>query len=345
MNTHTQSEPRPRLKLLLVGVEEPGWDLGRAEEASLMVCATVDEAIELLSGSETPSALVMGPTLLDGRGLEVAGALETTRQRIPLLILHPLADGFVPDGYRPSHYLRFCSELLSLAELERQAAVAVRQINAMPALPLMRSVDYVFLAVALSLSVNLKLHFRSGGQLQVKIIGGDVWSCFGDRTEGMAAFLEHFLQVPDSVEAKPIQVVPSQRLVKHPGRDFLTTAVAEHARILEEPGTQPVDVPRASSSEPPRSAEPSGASKTQPVPTTRDESPAPPSAPPAPSAPSASPPANAYQLLFNQGMEAALARRYSDAARLFEQALEEKPGDSKAQFNLERMRKQLGGGA
>ena len=60
----------------------------------------------------------------------------------------------------------------------------------------------------------------------------------------------------------------------------------------------------------------------------------------APAAPAAPPavPGDGFDECLARGLEAALARAYDGAIEAFEQALEIRPGDSRAQFNLERIR-------
>jgi len=292
-------------------------------------CPSVEAALATLLAGPAPTALCFDPAEEEGRGLGLLEALETLSLRIPVLLPLPARENRAKI-FALSPYVEWLPRPASTRLIRETAKRVVDSLEGEAKGKLFRTSDYLQLAVLFGLSVRMYLRFQQASEVQINVVGGDVWSAFSGVLEGEAALRAQFLDTPESVEVAPIKVLPKHRQILASGVDFLLRCGERASRRSVERST--VDLTPAEKSTPSHDG-------TQPVdvqvvreirtrlaageePDQIDD----------------------FEELFAGGIRAALARSYEEAAASFRKALEIRPHDRRAQMNLARVLKTLGQG-
>lgn len=258
--------------------------------------------------SRSPRVVVFGPDLANGEGYAIFAGLESRDLRIPVLVEARLPEALSPVGVE-SAFLHWVEPGNSSEQWFAQVLQAIESAENADLGPMFSVYDLLRLAVGLGHSTALAVGTRVG-EIRLEIVGGDVWSAESGRRNGLEALVEFLLESPLSIDTVALRSVPSQRPLKTPGAATLRRALA----LLNDRdiGTSPIQVVDLRATR--------GAAQ----PLARDPS------------PTASP--ELFDEALAAGISAALARDFPRAIGCFERALEMRPNDPRALYNLGRVK-------
>ncbi len=280
---------------------------------------TVGSASRSLISDEPPFAVLTDLQHLDCSGIELLGVLESQAIRIPVLILVPATQSARIDQDHP--FLTFLPHF-SPAEIAAVVATAAERAAAAPEGPMFRILDYLRLAIELKQSVALRLRFGADAELRIEVLGGDLWNVYAGTETGFRVLSRLALAAPKRVRASHVHAVPTERQIYKAPDEVLRHLSLGVGVELPELGTsgretQPIDfvdfIPRREGDEArvSRSGDQDGSSPASD---------------------------DGYSVAVANGIDAALRRDFVEAIKAFEKALETRPNDPQAQYNLDRIR-------
>lgn len=299
---------------------------------------TFDTYASLLKdvGDRPPATVVLAEAGPQNPGLlDLLVQLDSAKDAVPCIAVMP--DGSGPDlPVEPSRSLRLMNRRDALLEL-----LALNQGVLTPAMPRRLAVDYLLLAILCRRSMALELTIAPHSETLVEIVGGDIWNIYGPSSEAVEALDEILYEPLTQAAIRALHTIPGERQLEHSGLRALSPATRRLERGDERDdgsaldfGTQEVEtgevrgnVEKAQQAEGAEGASDSSAASTaEPV---------------AESAEQSSDDGAKVEVLLTQGIQASLARDYQAAAAAFRQALELRPGETRAEFNLGRIQKHL----
>jgi hypothetical protein len=291
---------------LLQLLRQGDWDLDEAADFATALknaTAALPAGVVAECGPQSPGLL------------ELVVALDAVQPGVPFLVVS--SNGTVRDlPIEPSRSIVW----QSAARRPRDLLTSLRSLAASPraAEAFRRGADYLLAAILCQRSIGLDLLANEGKEAHVEIVGGDVWNAYGE-DGGMAMdALEAILYEPiRQATVRALHHIPGERQIRLHGVQALGPA----SRRPPERKTAPVPT----LSLPPRvEIHEFGTQDVEIVPLEEVAD-------------------DRFDHLLEEGIKASLARDYARAVRAFEDALTLKPGNTKAEFNLARVRSKLKG--
>lgn len=288
---------------------------------------------------DTPRLLITALELPDRNGLELLAALDALFLDTDVIVVEPRVQ---PRMLAAGRSVKAFGASTASGRIEQSILEIFSGPRTPTTHPRFAIGDYLRLAMAYRQSVDIRFRLSGGELAQLEIVGGDLWNAFVDDREGERAMeLLTLDTVVRSFEARRLATVPGRRQVEVPGLgalDLLGDAGGPET-VPDRPSqvdTHPfIDATEIRAVTRRRSTEPPAASTaTSAAPPTVDPVSAGPQTPPAATTEAE------FAAHFDAGLEAALARDYPRAIAAFEAALAVEPDDTRARFNLERIRKQ-----
>lgn len=268
--------------------------------------------------------------------LDLLVHLDSAKDAVPCIAVMP--DGSGPElPVEPSRSLRLMNRRDALLEL-----LALNQGVLTPATPRRLAVDYLLLAILCRRSMALGLTIAPQSESLVEIVGGDIWNIYGPSSEGIEALEEILYEPLTQAAIRALHTIPGERQLEHSGLRALSPAtrrmgLSDAARDTGSSldfGTQEVETDEVRANvEKAEQAEVAQEASEASTGSTADSVPE-----------SAEKPGDdgaKVEVLLTQGIQASLARDYQAAAAAFRQALELRPGETRAEFNLGRIQKHL----
>ncbi|MBS2013246.1 MAG: response regulator [Deltaproteobacteria bacterium] len=293
--------------------------LSKLDGIDVVSTGTVDEA-RVAIRTNPPDFVICDLDLPDGSGIEVVGELDRVGLRVPIAFVSAFVGqyrGRLPkragtDVFEKPVSLERLRRLVG-ERLDEEADVASSPFGV---------ADYIQLAGMGRRSVVVDVRGRVAGRGEVVIRGGEVWSARDEQGDGLDAFRRLAFLADAVVTCRPLDHVEgSPRNVS----GSCESVLLEAARRQDETSAQ-VDDGWDESDEVP--------TEKKPLPTSSDEM----SAPPPTTLP------RAFSGLYEQGVDALLAKRFDEAYRAFREAEAIAPGDTRVHANLSRLR-QMGYGS
>lgn len=310
----TLAIPQADRRIVLVVEDEPilrAWmvrGLSKLAGTEVIGTGTVREARRAIDRTP-PDLVITDLDLPDGSGIEVVGELD----RVGLLVPIVFVSAFVGQ-YQSRLPKRAGTEVfekpISLERLRRIVDERLRE-EGEPVPSPFGAADYVQLAGMGRRSVVIDVRGRLAGRGEIVIRGGEVWSARDELGTGQAAF-DRLVFVEDAiVTCRPFDPKDdTPRIVTGSCEEALLEAARRHDEDDAHGLDGGWDVAAFSEER---------ASAVLPAVT------------------------RSFDQLYEDGVDALLAKRFEDAYRAFSRADEVMPGDSKVHANLERLR-QMGHG-
>ena len=328
--------------------ESAVWAVPETDEAVASLAEALKEQpdleVEVLDSFETaqrrlaaepsPAGVVAALQSVSSRFLEFLVVLDQAPRRIPILAL-------VSSGLMESLPVE-TGPVLTLADHHSAVQDQVAAVQAMLAAPPRPStrrlgVAYILPALIGHRSISLELGTTRGVEAYLEIVGGDIWNAYSGELQSMPA-LEAILYEPiEQAEVKTIHTIPGERQLLLSGVRSIAPSSRRLARgATGQPRQRTDEVRDLGTQEILPLSEQSQSFEAL------EEEPAPPASAgaAAPETPGART-EDDFVVLLNKGIEASLARDYRTAAKAFREALEVKPGEPRAKFNLQRVLEQL----
>ena len=315
-------------------------ELKALDEVWLETFPSLDAAVRSCRYLDPPDAALTVVTHQAPGVLELMVALNSSSPTVPLFAIVS-AETFreLPFETHPSFTLLSAD---SPAEELLEQLTSTIKISTSVARP-RRGIDFLLAAVLSERSITLDLKVADVEEVHIECVGGDIWNVYAGGSNNQEALAAVLPQIAEEIEVRALQTIPGERQISQTGLEILSRS------FEDSPESQ---VPRAFSSEFESvetleievaavraefiAAQQSKANQTS------DKS------------LSKKPSKNGYpsnknnhdqdpfNTLLAEGIQAALSRDYQKAAKTFEQALVLRPGNTTAEFNLGRVRRQLG---
>lgn len=298
-------------------------------DLSIEQSSSFGSAIRNLDASSRPDSVMIAKSLSTPGVLELVAALDEEPPTIPVIVLDddPLE---VPVKLSPEliwHHNRSSGTLPGNIASAFGSPANIRSVR--------RPVDYLVCAMACLRSVGLQISLKNGADCLFEFVGGDLWNVYSDGAEGLGALAEVVYEPVLNAEVRKLQMIPGERQIYQTGvrplaPDSMNGVAAgdEEFSTNEFPVKVVIEELKAAGEWPAipgkgGDAAPSAAEKPKAV--------------ELPVADSTDP----FDEILTRGIKASLSRNYALAADLFRQALELRPGDPKAKFNLEQVQKRM----
>lgn len=300
---------------VLVVEDEPvlrAWmvrGLSKIDGIDVIGIGTVRDARRSIN-TAPPDLVITDLDLPDGSGIEVVGELDRVGLRIPIVFVSAFVGQYQSRLPKRAGTDVF-EKPISLDRLRRIVDERLKEENGISSSPF-GVADYIQLAGLGRRSVVIEVRGHVAGRGEVIIRGGEVWSARDEQGAGEAAFRRLAFLKDAVVTCRPCAPNDdSPRSIMGSCEGMLLDA----ARFMDESDAMRID----------------GGWEGAPEPIGPRLSTRPPVAP----APAPSP---SFAQLYEEGVDALLAKRFNDAYRAFANADALSPGDSRVHANLERLR-------
>ncbi len=263
---------------------------------------TVDEAVAIL-GSDPPDLLITDLNLPGRHGLEMITELERAGVHIPIIII--TAHRAVYEHSIPRHGgIIVLEKPISLAVLLREIHAKLEAAVTAPLGPTFQVSDYLQLAGMGRHSVLLRLAVAGEDEAWLEIVDGEIWNAFFGRRTGEEA-VAALLSLPAyNVTSKALTNRPQKRQIHRKTSGFLL----DLARVEDEARRDEARRNEARRNE--------GDDSGDRVPGDSERN---------------------YADLIEEGIEAARCENWKKAEADFQKALEIRPDDARARYNLARI--------
>ena len=328
-------EPIMNHRLLVVSEDDSAVEsmLAKLNGMDLVIeqSSSFGAAIRNLGASGRPDSVLIAKSLSTPGVLELIAALDEEPPTIPVIVLddEPL---LVPVKLSPEliwHHHQSSGTLPGSIASAFGSPANVRSVR--------WPVDYLVCAMACLRSVGLQIGLKNGADCLFEFVGGDLWNVYSDGAEGLEALAEVVYEPVSNAEVRKLQMIPGERQIYQTGvrplapESMKGVATEEEEFSTNEFPVKPViDELKAAGHWPVTGNRGGGDSRS---PTTGS------TAKPAETVGADS--ADPFDDILTRGIKASLSRNYTLAAELFRQALDLRPDDPKAKFNLQQVQKRL----
>lgn len=281
--------------------------LSKSEGLNIVDTGTVRQARSLVQ-SHLPDIVIADLDLPDGSGIEIVGELDRLGLRVPIVFVSAFVGQY--RGRLPRRGgIDVFEKPVSLDRLRRLVSERLHDDAEVQSSPF-GVIDYIQLAGMGRRSILIEVRGHVVGRGEIFIRAGEVWSARDERGEGMDAFRRLAFLSDAIVTCRALDPIEGgARMIEGSCEALLLEA----ARMKDEAEghNETVDL---------------GWEDTPPETTTTPPD-----------------PVQDFSELYEQGVDALLAKRFSEAYRAFFAADERVPGDPRVHANLERLR-QMGHG-
>lgn len=301
--------------------------LSRVTSVDVLTASTLGEGLAVID--MTPPALILSDIdLPDRSGLELIGELGRRNLRIPIVYISAYLTAYRAQIPRHAN-VEVLEKPVGIEELREVVRRHLAATSSPSGITPFGVADYLQLAGMGRHSVVIDV--RGRGVIVVK--EGVLWSARDGQGEGEEAFFRLALLHSD-VTCQALQEDPGPRTMKGGAEELLLEAARRSDEAAESKAAPGVD-PFSGFTE--LELEMGASAKPAPAPPPKPRAPSP--APPAPHEPRPTPVPGqeAFDSLWDQGVEALLHRQYDEALLAFDRCNQLRPDDRRVLANLSRL--------
>jgi CheY-like chemotaxis protein len=276
--------------------------LQKLDGVEVVEAGTVDEALRIIDGGPVPALILSDIDMPDRSGIELLGELGTRNLRLPVVFISAYLKAY--RAQIPRHAaVEVYEKPVSLEELRRIVTEKTGLVEPAEESTPFSVVDFLQLACMGRHSVLIEVIAPGKPHARIQIVNGQVWSAEDPQGKGFDAFRRLAFGTPQGVvSCHTLKEAEGGRELDGNWEEMLMEA----ARITDEEGAgvageEEAELPDIFEAEPLEEGD-------------------------------------GFDELFDDAVNALLAKDYAKAYADFTRALELRPGEKKAEANLARLR-------